>query len=159
VVGGELPSGFVATVQDVLGRLTGETRWLVQAGSVFGRPFAIHEVARLVERRPAELVPLVQQATAAGILSDDGGALGLAHDLVRLAVYGTLGDSVRGLLHREAAAVTRIEGRPPIEVAEHLLKTGKSGTREAIDVLHAAAKEVAGLAPGTAADLILRALD
>jgi DNA-binding CsgD family transcriptional regulator/tetratricopeptide (TPR) repeat protein len=101
----------------------------------------------------------VDEATTAKVLVDEGDGLAFVHDLVRLAVYGTLGDSVSALLHREAAAITRDEGRSPVEVAGHLLKSGRSGTREAVTMLHEAALEVAGPAPATAADLIVHALD
>jgi DNA-binding CsgD family transcriptional regulator len=158
VVGSELPSSFIATVQDVLSSLSEGTRQLLRAGSVFGRPFSIASVARLVHRSPAELVPLVEEAMNGQILTDRGGELTFTHDLVQRAVYGTLRASVAALLHQEAATVARAEGRPAIEVAEHLLRTGPTGSREAVTLLRTAAKEVAGAAPATAADLILQAL-
>jgi len=158
VVGAELPSSFVAGVQEVLARLSDGTRRLVQDGSLFGRPFSVDAVARLMQRAPAELVPLIEEATAATILTEDGDALTFAHDLVRQAVYGTLTGPVRAVLHRAAAAILRAEGGPAVEVAEHLLKSGRSGAAEAIAMLRTSAREVAGVAPATAANLILHAL-
>ena len=159
VTGDELPSSFITIVEQILNGLSEDTRRLVRTGSVFGRPFRITAVAGLLGRPPAQLVPLVEEATAARLLTHDDGALCFAHDLVRLAVYGTLNESVRALLHREAATISREERRPPLEVAEHLLKCGREGTREAAAILHAAARDVSNLAPSTAADLIVHALD
>ncbi|UWZ34097.1 AAA family ATPase [Dactylosporangium roseum] len=159
VVGDELPSSFITIVEQVLRGLSGDARLLLRAGSVFGRPFSIEAVARLIGARPATLLPRIEEAVTAKVLVDVDDGLTFVHDLVRLAIYGTLGDSVGALLHREAAAVTRDEGRSPVEVAGHLLRSGRSGTREAVTMLHEAAKEVAGPAPATAADLIVHALD
>ncbi|GGM73658.1 AAA family ATPase [Dactylosporangium sucinum] len=158
VVGDELPSSFITIVDQVLRGLSDDTRLLLRAGSVFGRPFTVDAAARLLGTRPGALLPRVDEAVAAKVLVDGEDGLQFVHDLVRLAVHGSIGESVGALLHREAAAVTRDEGRSPVEVAEHLLKSGRAGTREAVTMLHEAAMEVAGQAPATAADLIVRAL-
>ncbi|MER7004328.1 AAA family ATPase [Dactylosporangium sp. NPDC000555] len=159
VVGEELPSSFITIVDQMLHGLSSDTQELLQAASVFGRPFSIESAAQLLEVRPATLLKQIREATGARVLLDEGDGLTFVHDLVRLAVYGTLGDAVSTMLHRQAAAITRAEGRSPVEVAEHLLKTGRSGSREAVTILHEAALEVAPAAPSTAADLIVHALD
>jgi DNA-binding CsgD family transcriptional regulator/tetratricopeptide (TPR) repeat protein len=159
VVGDELPSSFITIVDQMLRGLSSDTQQLLQAGSVFGRPFSVDAVAQLLDVRPATLLKQIKEATAARVLVDEGEGLTFVHDLVRLAVYGTLGDTVGRMLHRQAALVTRAEHRSPVEVAGHLLKTGRSGTQEAVTMLHEAALEVADAAPSTAADLIVHALD
>ncbi|GAA3396036.1 ATP-binding protein [Cryptosporangium minutisporangium] len=159
VVGTALPSSFVAMIRQVLDQLPDRTRRLVQAGSVFDRPFGIDEVARLLGQRAADLVPLVEQATAAAILVDEGRALTFVHERVRQAVYSTIGEPITVVLHREAAAIARADGRPPMEVAQHLLHGGADGSREAVEMLRAAAEDVADVAPSTAADLTVRALE
>ncbi|MFG2043326.1 ATP-binding protein [Dactylosporangium sp. NPDC048998] len=159
VVGEELPSSFITIVDQMLHGLSSDTQELLQAASVFGRPFQVESAAQLLEVRPATLLKQIKEATAARVLVDEGEGLTFVHDLVRLAVYGTLGDAVSTMLHRQAAAITRAEGRSPVEVAEHLLKTGRSGSREAVTMLHEAALEVAPAAPSTAADFIVHALD
>ncbi|WP_432839178.1 ATP-binding protein [Dactylosporangium sp. CA-092794] len=158
VVGEELPSSFITIVDQMLHGLSSETQEMLQAASVFARPFSVEGVAQLLEVRPATLPKQIKEATTARILVDDGDGLTFVHDLVRLAVYGTLGDAVATMMHRQAAAVTRAEGRSPIEVAGHLLKTGRLGSREAVTLLHESALEVAPAAPSTAADLIVHAL-
>jgi DNA-binding CsgD family transcriptional regulator len=158
VVGSELPSSFVDTVRDILDSLSAGTRLLLQAGSVPARPFGLEAAARLMRRDPAELFPAIDEATAAGLLVDETDGLAFAHDLVRQAVYNGLRRSVREQLHRDAALIARDEHRPAREVAEHLLRSGRSGTAEAIATLRDAAAEVAAVAPATAADLIMHAL-
>ncbi|MER7282952.1 AAA family ATPase [Dactylosporangium sp. NPDC000244] len=158
VVGEELPSSFITIVDQMLHGLSSEAQELLQAAAVFGRPFGIEAVAELLEVRPGPLVKQVKEALDARVLVNNGDELEFVHDLVRLAVYGTLNPAVATMLHRQAAVIAREEGRPPVEVAEHLLKTGRSGRREAVTILHEAALEVAPAAPSTAADLIEHAL-
>ncbi|MFI6072220.1 ATP-binding protein [Actinoplanes sp. NPDC051343] len=158
VIGGDLPSSFVNTVRDILESLTPDTRLLLQAGSVPLRPFGIEAAARLMRRDPADLFPLIDEASAAGLLVEDIDGLSFKHDLVRQAIYNGLRRAVREQLHRDAAAIARAEHRPAREVAEHLLHSGRAGSAEAVRSLRDAAAEVAEVAPATAADLILHAL-
>jgi DNA-binding CsgD family transcriptional regulator/tetratricopeptide (TPR) repeat protein len=158
VVGSDLPSSFIDTIQDVLGSLSEDTQWLLRAGSVFARPFSIDAVARLVGRPPAELYPLVEEALT-DFLTEERDGLAFAHDLVRQAVYSTVRKAVGEQLHSDAAAIARAEGRPALEVAEHLLQSGRTGTAEAVALLRGAARQVAGTAPATAATLMMHALD
>ena len=158
VVGEELPSSFIDTVQDLLGSLSVEARWLLRAASVFDRPFGIASAARLTGRAPAELFPLIEEAGPEFLVEEHDG-LTFAHELVRQAIYNTLRRTVRDQLHREAAVVAREDGRPTIEVAQHLLRTGRSGSAEAVALLRTAAREVAGAAPATAATLMMHALE
>jgi DNA-binding CsgD family transcriptional regulator len=158
VVGEQLPSSFITVVEQMMSGLSVQARRMLGAGAVFGGPFTVDTVARLLGVRPAALLPQVTEATEAKVLIDDGAGLTFVHELVRQAVYGTLGGTARALYHREAAVIAREENRSPVEAAEHLLKSGRS-TREAIGLLHDAAREVAPVAPSTAADLMEHALD
>jgi DNA-binding CsgD family transcriptional regulator/tetratricopeptide (TPR) repeat protein len=159
VVGDELPSSFLAAVQQRLRGLSAPALRLLDAGSVFGRAFTIHGAGRLCGIGPAELVGAANEAMAAGVLVEDDIQLDFAHDLLRQAVYGNMSGPARAAMHREAASVVRDEGCSAVEIAEHLLRAGRSGDRAAIEVLRRAAAEVAPRAPSTAADLIVRALD
>ena len=158
VVGDDLPSSFVDSVREVLDALSKPAGWLLRAASVFGRPFDIPELARLVRQDPAELYPLVHEAMN-GFLVDDCDRLGFAHDLVRQAVYNLVPGPMRQQLHREVAAITRDAGRPALEVAEHQLKSGRSGAADAVRMVRSMAREIARVAPGAAADVMLQALN
>jgi len=131
---------------------------MLGAGAVLGGVFTVDTLARLLGIPPAALLGPIYEATRAQVLVDVGDGLTFAHDSVRQAVYGSLGGAARVLYHREAAVIGREEDRSPVEVAEHLLKSGRSA-REAVTLLHDAALEVAPAAPSTAADLMVRALD
>jgi DNA-binding CsgD family transcriptional regulator len=159
VVGDELPSSFLAAVDQRLRGLSEPARRLLQAGSVFARPFTVDAASSLVGAAPAGLYLAAEEAVAAGILVEREARLAFAHDLLREAIYNNLSSPVRATMHRAAADVVRVEGRSPVEIAEHLTRGGHTGDREAVAVLRDAAAGLAGRAPGTAADVIVRALD
>jgi DNA-binding CsgD family transcriptional regulator/tetratricopeptide (TPR) repeat protein len=159
VVGGDLPSSFLSAVDQRLRGLSLQARRLLEAGAIFGRPCTVHAAARLLGVPATTLVPAADEAMAAGVLLEQVDGLTFAHDLLRQAVYDNLSATARATMHREAAIVVREEGRPPVEMAEHLVRAGRFGDREAVRVVRDAADEVATRAPSTAADLVLRALD
>ncbi|MFG3494199.1 AAA family ATPase [Streptomyces sp. NPDC047928] len=158
VVSGGLPADFLGAVHHRMKDLSPEARRLVEVASVFGRPFTMHEAAGLVGCSATGLVLAVEEALKSGTLVEQGTDLAFSHDLIREAVYEKMYESVRLALHREAAVVVREEGRSPIEVAEHLIRSGHAGDGQALTVLREAATDIAPHAPGTAADLILRML-
>jgi DNA-binding CsgD family transcriptional regulator/tetratricopeptide (TPR) repeat protein len=73
-------------------------------------------------------------------------------------VYDDIPEPVRTARHREAVAVVLDEGRSIVEAAEHVLRSGPRRDREAVTLLRGAADEIAGRAPGTAADYLVHAL-
>ncbi|GAA0503592.1 helix-turn-helix transcriptional regulator [Paractinoplanes deccanensis] len=158
VVGDDLPSSFVDSVREVLDTLSEPAAWLLRSVAVFGRPFTFDEAGRLTAHPPADLYPLVREAMADFLVEDAGGGLAFAHDLVRQAVYNTLPRAMREQLHRQVAAISRDADRPALEVAEHQLKSGRTGAGDAVRMVRSMAREIARVAPGAAADLMLRAL-
>jgi ATP/maltotriose-dependent transcriptional regulator MalT len=154
----DLPPSFLTSVQHRLRALSEDVRRLLEAGSVLGRPFTLHEAARILGRSAIELVPATDEAIRVDTLVDLGSELAFRHDLIREAVYSNLPGPVRQVLHREATEVLRDEGRPPTEIAEHLLRCGLRGNHDAVGVVQNAVARVAVTAPGAAADLITRTL-
>lgn len=159
LVAGELPSSFLAVVDQRLRVLPKQARQLLEAGSVLGRPFTVHEAAGLVQSPPAELITAAGELVAAGALVDDGRNWAFRHDLIREVVYNNLASPVRLALHGQAAGVLEACGRSPVEVAEHLSRSDRAVGKDAIRMLRDAAIQVAPTAPGMAADLLRRVLD
>lgn len=158
VIAHELPSSFLSTVKLRLGGMMVETQGLLDAASVLGRPFTLHHVAEILGRTPVQLVQAADEATAAGLLVESGAELAFGHDLIREAVYNNLSGPVRSVLHGAAATVTLTHGLSSVEIAEHLVRSGKPANEKMIGELRAAAAQIAPSAPGTAADLLLQAL-
>lgn len=159
MAGDELPFSFLAAVERRMRMLSPDARRLLEVGSVFNRPFTVHAAASLMRQPAAELVPAVDEAVDAGTLVGRGSKLAFRHDLVREAIYNNLSRPVRSALHREAAIVVRVDGGSAVEVADHLVRSEHNGEGAAVAVLREAAAQVAGGAPSTAADLILRAVE
>ncbi|WP_251056684.1 helix-turn-helix transcriptional regulator [Streptomyces sp. ISL-94] len=160
VVGSDtLPGDFLSAVDYQLRHLSVPTRRLLEAGSVFGRPFLLSEAAGLLGERGVALLAQVEEAVGAHVLVDDGTALAFRHDLIREAVYDGLTGSVRRALHEEAATVLEASGRPRAETALHLIRGACRNSPHTITVLCEAADEVASTSPSTAADMMLEALD
>jgi len=159
VIGGHLPASFIAAVEHRLHGLSPIARTLLDCGSIFGRPFTVHAAAQLSGLPVTQLLAGADEAIGADILHGADARLSFTHDLLRQAVYDHLSGPIRAALHREAAAVVAAEGCSPVEVAEHHVRSGSTGDREAVRVLRQAAHEIVARAPGTAADLLLRAAD
>jgi len=154
----ELPDRLIAGVRSRLETLSEDSLRLLQVASIFGRSFYIEEVAELLHVMPwTLLIPSIQAAVGAGVLSDDGDRLAFRHDLLRQAVYEDVPQSMRIILHRAAAQRALAAGRGALEAAPHVLIYAERGDRQAIDVLRAAANALTVTMPSVAAQLIERA--
>lgn len=158
VLNGDLPAPFLSAVRRRLSELSDEVRRLLDVGAVLGRPFTLHEAAGLLGCRAVDLVPAAIDAVACGVLVDRDTEFAFRHELVREVSYAALPGAVRLALHREAATVLQEEGRSAMEVAEHLVRSGRPGHERAKAVLREAVAALAATAPATAADLTLRML-
>ncbi len=159
VARGSLPSSFVGAVDNRLRDLSPTARRLLDAASVIGRPFTLHEAGGLAGVPAVQLLAAAEEASAGGLLTSSGAELEFSHDIIREAVYEGLSGPVRHALHREAANVLRWEGRPETEVADHVVRSARKGDVRAVGVLRTAATTIAPRAPDTAANLLLRAVD
>ncbi|MFF3330835.1 helix-turn-helix transcriptional regulator [Streptomyces sp. NPDC002888] len=159
VVEGDLPDRLLNAVNRRLRDVTPTARRLLDVASVFVRPFTLHEAAGVAGVPAVQLLAAADEMVRAGVLVDSGSELAFGHDITREAVYQALSGPVRHALHREAAIVLQREGRPAVDIAEHVLRSARKGDQRAVQVLREAAAAIAQKAPDTAADLLLRTLD
>lgn len=153
-----LPVNFLTAVDQRLHDLSNDARRLLDAASVLGRPFTLHEVAGLVEEQAIRLLDPAKEAVEAGVLLDGGVAFTFRHELIREAIYGGLSGPARQALHRMAAGVLQAEGRSDPEIAEHLIRGATPDDPRTLAVVRDAVAQVAPTAPGAGADLILGVL-
>src|SRR5262249_57505981 len=87
--------------------------------AVRGGEFAVPDLAIVLGRAVADLIPAVDEACAAGVLAESGHGLGFRHPLIRAALYDDMPAPVRAAWHRDAgralvaAGAAAAPGAPP----------------------------------------------
>ena len=98
--------GSLSATADRLGFVTGPVREVLRAAALLGVDFAVADLAVVLHRSVADLIPAVDEACAAGVLAESGRGLGFRHPLIRAALYDDMAASVRlpGTVMRDALA-------------------------------------------------------
>jgi DNA-binding CsgD family transcriptional regulator len=159
------PSSLSAAIADRLGFVTGPTREVLKAAALLGMEFAVPDLAIVLGRSVADLIPAVDEACAAGVLAESGGGLGFRHPLIRAALYDEMPAPVRAAWHREAGRALAAANAPADRVARQVLRAA-GGPGQAsqpmdewmLDWLARTAEPLVGQAPRVAAELLTRAV-
>ena len=165
LAGGSAPGSLSAAIADRLGFVTGPVHEVLRAAALLGMDFAVSDLAVVLGRGVADLIPAVDEARAVGVLTESGRGLGFRHQLIREALYDEMPISVRAAWHRDAGRALAEAGAPADRVARQLLRavTGSGVPAEPVDEwmldwLTRAADLLVGQAPGVAAELLTRAV-
>jgi DNA-binding CsgD family transcriptional regulator len=165
LVNGSAPSSLSAAIADRLGFVAGPVREVLRAAALLGMDFAVPDLAIVLGRSVADLIPAVDEACAVGVLAESGHGLGFRHPLIRAALYDDMPTSVRAAWHNDAGRALAAAGAPPDRVARQMLRAadGPGGTTEPMDEwmldwLARTADQLVGQAPGVAAELLARAV-
>jgi DNA-binding CsgD family transcriptional regulator len=158
---GPAPSSLSAAIADRLGFVAGPVREVLRAAALLGVDFAVPDLAIVLGRGVADLIPSVAESCAAGVLAESGDGLRFRHPLIRAALYDEMPAPVRAAWHRDAARALAEAGAPPDRVARQLLRAvGEAGGPAApvdawmLDWLARTADALIGQAPGVAAELL-----
>jgi DNA-binding CsgD family transcriptional regulator/tetratricopeptide (TPR) repeat protein len=154
-----LPAGLPDAILRRLSFLTPETLRLLELASVLGGSFSVTDLSLMSGRLVAALVDPLAEGMRAGVLEEQGDRLVFRHQLIREGLYLGLPAAVRKGLHRDVWHTLAASGAPAVQVAEHVTRGASVGDREAVGWLQRAAREVGPRAPGTAVDLLQRALE
>jgi DNA-binding CsgD family transcriptional regulator len=164
LVNGAAP-GSLAAIADQLGFVSGPVREVLRAAALLGVDFAVPDLAVVLGRGVAELVPAIDEARAAGVLAESGAGLGFRHPLIRTALYEEMPAAVRAAWHRDTGRALIEAGAPADRVARQLLGAlgGPGGPAGAMDEwmlnwLADTADLLVGQAPGVAAELLRHAV-
>ncbi len=162
---GPAPSSLSAAIADRLGFVSGSVREVLRAAALLGVDFAVPDLATVLGRGVADLVPAVDEACAAGVLAESGNGLGFRHPMIRAALYDEIPAPVRAAWHRDAGRALAEAGAPADRVARQLLWAvgGPGGPTEPIDEwilrwLARTAELLVGQAPRAAAELLRQAV-
>ncbi|MEV4555406.1 AAA family ATPase [Kitasatospora sp. NPDC049285] len=159
LTGGRLPNRFQTSVQQRLDQLSEPTREVVRTASAVGRTVTVAVLAELLDKPTATLIAPVEEALHSHLLVERDDRLMFRHDLLREAVEASLPVSVRQALRCHASELLLARGAPVTEAAALLLDSAEPGDRRAVELLRAAAAELATSAPSSAVELSRRALE
>ncbi|MGH3264687.1 MAG: AAA family ATPase [Trebonia sp.] len=157
LVASRLPRRLCDATTHWLGRLTlGATRML-ETAAVLGREFRLDDVAQMLGETPVAMIPLVNEAMAAGIVRSGTDFFIFRHDLMRRAIAEAMPAPTRQLLHRQAGEIFVARGSADVAVG-HLLRGAHHPDPAVMASLESAAAQLARSNPQAAADLFLRML-
>ena len=159
------PGSLSAAIADRLGFVPAPVREVLRAAALLGVDFAVPDLAIVLGRGVADLIPAIDEARAAGVLAESGNGLGFRHPLIRAALYDEIPVPVRAAWHRDAGRALAEAGAPADRVARQLLRAvgGPGGTTEPMDEwilswLARTAEPLVGQAPQVAAELLRQAV-
>jgi DNA-binding CsgD family transcriptional regulator len=165
LAGGSAPSSLSAAIADRLGFVAGPVREVLRAAALLGTDFAVPDLAIVLGRGVADLIPAVDEACTVGVLAESGHGLRFRHPLIRAALYDDMPAPVRAAWHRDAGRALAEAGAPPDRVARQMLRAvaGPGDATEPVDEwmldwLARTADPLVAQAPGVAAELLTRAV-
>ena len=119
---GPAPDSLSAAIADRLGFVAGPVREVLRAAALLGMDFAVPDLAAVLGRNVADLIPAVDEARAAGVLAESGHGLRFRHPLIRAALYDEMPAPVRAAWHRDAGRALAEAGAPADRVARQMLR-------------------------------------
>jgi DNA-binding CsgD family transcriptional regulator len=162
---GPVPGSLSAAINSRLDFVSGPVREVLQAAALLGVDFAVPDLATVLGRNVADLVPALDGAHAAGVLRESGNSLGFRHPMIRAALYDAIPAPVRAAWHRDAGRALARAGAPADRVARQLLQAvdGSGDPVEPmaewmLDWLARTAELLVGQAPRVAAELLSQAV-
>ena len=141
-----------------LSGLSPKAREILPVAAVLGPSFTVAELSAVLAVPALQLLGVVQEAVAAGVLVAEGDRLAFRHEVIRQALYESLPASARNALHLHAGQALAAAGAPVERAAQHLL-AGMTVDAQTLAWLAGSADRLIARAPGLAADLLSRVFD
>jgi DNA-binding CsgD family transcriptional regulator len=154
-----LPERIHGLAQRWLDGLSKPARHLLVTAALLGPAFRLEDAAEMLGETPAVLLPAVQEAMDAAIISAAEHAFAFRHQLLRRAVGETIPRPARNALHRQYGEILLTRGESADRAAGHLLQAAHPADRASLAGLDKAAAQTRRSAPQTAAGLAVRALE
>ena len=159
------PSSLSAAIADRLGFVSHPVHEVLRAAALLGVDFAVPDLAIVLGRKVAELIPVVDEACAAGVLAESGSSLGFRHALIWASLYDQMSGPMRAAWHRDAGRALAEADAPADRVARQLLRAVSEPDDLAepmaewmLTWLDRTADQLVGQAPEVAAQLLGRAV-
>ena len=154
-----VPARFTTMVRRNLRSLSPLTTNVLKLAAILGSPFAPMDLAVMLDKSPAELLPAFDEAFGRGILVDRANDFAFRGDPIWRVILDSVPSPMVVLLHKQAAnrLMSREDG---VEAAAlHLVHVAGPGDEEAVRIISAAATSLLVSDPATAASLALRGME
>ena len=156
--GAAVPESLITVVTRRLAGLSDRAREILPVAAVLGPGFTVAELSAVLGTPALELIGVVQEAVAAGVLTAESDRLVFRHEVIRQALQENLPVSARNALHLQAGQALAAAGAPVERAAQHLL-AGMTLDARTLAWLAGSADRLSARAPALAADLLRRAVD
>ena len=160
-----VPGSLSAAIADRLRFVPYWVREVLRAAALLGVDFVVPDLAIVLGRGIADLLPAVDEARAAGVLVETATGLGFRHPMIRAALYDEIPASVRAAWHRDAGRALAEAGASADRVARQLLPAVGASADPAEPLeewilrwLDRTAPLLIGQAPRAAAELLRQAV-
>ena len=154
-----LPRRIHRVAQRRLEGLSKQARHLLVTAAVLGPSFRLEDAAEMLGETPATLLPTIEEAMGAGLMTAAEHAFSFRHQLLARAMADMIPRPARKAVHRQYGEILLNRGESPVLVARHLLHAAHPGDPRSLADLDRAAAQTLPSAPQTAADLAVRALE
>ncbi|WP_306745532.1 BTAD domain-containing putative transcriptional regulator [Saccharothrix yanglingensis] len=152
------PLSLVSAVTGRLDFLSDPTREVLRWSALLGGEFAVGDLSVVLGTPVVDLAARLEEALAAGVLSDGGPRMAFRHPLIRQALYEGTPAALRTALHQQAAQALAASGAAVDHVAEQLLAAAGEVGAWALDWLVEQAPALVYRAPLVAVELLRRCL-
>ncbi|MET7989751.1 BTAD domain-containing putative transcriptional regulator [Amycolatopsis sp. NPDC005232] len=115
-----IPAPLGSRITLYLSFLSSGTRDVLRWAALLGKEFSLSDIAIATERQATALVGAVEEALAAGVLTESDELLAFRHPLLRRVLYEKTPAAMRVALHRQLAEAFQGAGASPERVAEQL---------------------------------------
>jgi DNA-binding CsgD family transcriptional regulator len=154
-----LPQRINRLAQQRLDGLSKEARHLLVTAAVLEPAFRLEDTAEMLGETPATLLPAVEEAMDAALVTAAEHTFAFRHPLLRRAVGEMIPRPGRKALHRQYGEMLLSRGESAARAAGHLLQAAHPGDPASLAGLDRAAAQTLRPAPRTGADLAVRALE
>jgi DNA-binding CsgD family transcriptional regulator/tetratricopeptide (TPR) repeat protein len=145
---------LTAAIRHRLSFLSPEATPVLRMAALLGTDFSVFDLATVTGRSTSSLLPVLDEAIAAGVLAETGERLEFRHDLIRHALYQSMPASARSALHRQMARALSDAGLLVEQIAAHLVAAPDAIDGWAVDWLAGHAQALAYRAPDIAVELL-----
>jgi DNA-binding CsgD family transcriptional regulator len=148
-----VPRAVLAALAAELAMLPTRVRLVLEGAAVAGDPFEPELAAAAADVEESAVLAALDTLLSSELVRPTLRArrFRFRHPLVRAAVYEEAGGGWRLAAHERMAGVLAARGATPAQRAHHVERAARPGDLAAAELLAAAAQEVAGSAPATAA--------